>query len=231
MVFHAGLLLMNAVWTFYSLHNQTSPWSSPSQRRSRGYAWAEGMNYTCISLFEVSRSKVVHITANVGESSAVIYSFNIPLTVVLKFSWQILQEASPIKFFMSLEKSEKPSQNPECITKSSINRWTRKLGKWYSHTALNTAPMIAEWAGKDSVKLVHPLLRRWLSSWLSLPHASTSFLPSNQTNKAVIKSPSQHIYAVSRCNKQATRKLYSQQILKRKSNLNYILWKTYYPMT
>lgn len=27
----------------------------------------------------------------------------IPVTVVLKFSWQIIQEASPIKFFMSLK--------------------------------------------------------------------------------------------------------------------------------
>ena len=149
----------------------------------------KGWTTPAFSSLKFFTSKVVNITAKLGESSAVIYSFDIPLTVVLKFSWQILQEASPIKFFMSLEKSEKPSQNPECITKSSINRWTRKLGKWYSHTALNTAPMIAEWAGKDSVKLVHPLLRRWLSSWLSLPHASTFFLPSNKTKKAAIKSP------------------------------------------
>jgi hypothetical protein len=44
--------------------------------------------------------------------------------------------------------------------------------------------MIAEWAGKDSVKLVHPLLRRWLSSRLSLPHASNSFFL--QIKKTVI---------------------------------------------
>jgi hypothetical protein len=33
-----------------------------------------------------------------------MYNLDIPLTVVLKFSWQILQLASPIRFFISLEK-------------------------------------------------------------------------------------------------------------------------------
>jgi hypothetical protein len=38
--------------------------------------------------------------------------------------------------------------------------------------------MVAEWAGKDGIQLVHPLLGRWLGSCLSLPHGSTSLLPS-----------------------------------------------------
>lgn len=57
----------------------------------------------------------------------------------------------------------------ECINSGAevlLTDSTRSLANQILHvdTALNTAPMIAEWAGKDSVELVHPLLRRWLSS-------------------------------------------------------------------
>jgi hypothetical protein len=39
-----------------------------------------------------------------------MYNLDIPLAVVLKLSWQILQLASPIRFFISLER--KMGENP-----------------------------------------------------------------------------------------------------------------------
>jgi hypothetical protein len=77
-----------------------------------------------------------------------MYNLDIPLAVVLKLSWQILQLASPIRFFMSLERKNgrKPSHNVE---------WTAKTSKYEP---------INKKACEDSTNIRHSTLLPWLQN-------------------------------------------------------------------
>jgi len=89
---------------------------------------------------------------SMGECSRIITTFNSVDTLTL---------INPFTIYVN--------RLSECINSSAevfLTDSARSLANQILHvnTALNTVPVIAEWAGKDSVKLVHPLLRRWLSS-------------------------------------------------------------------
>lgn len=126
---------------------------------------------------------------------------NKPVMVVLKLSWHIPHDASPIKFFISLLKEPQKWASNTVVFISNVKcggfcKWfQRKIGpnivgcickeikslhvtslyvllKNCLHAAFNTGAMIAERTAKDSVKLIHSFLWRWLCFWLPLSHGS-----------------------------------------------------------
>lgn len=74
------------------------------------------------------------------------------------------------------------------------------------HTTLDAGPMIAERTAKNSIKLIHSLLRRWLCSGFPFPHFFTGSLSqinhsNNKLKLLISRNNRKYIYIISFHNK------------------------------